>query len=64
MATRVLRAVACVAACSQAVGIKVGDRLPEANLDLGFPPTATSLKSLCAGRKIVVVGLPGAFTPT
>jgi len=47
-----------------ALGIKVGDKLPDATLDLGFPPEAKTLTSLCQNRKIVIVGLPGAFTPT
>jgi len=64
MARRILRALACAASLSSALGIKVGDTLPEANLDIGFPPTATPLKKLCSKRKIVIVGLPGAFTPT
>jgi len=44
--------------------IKVGDTLPDVSLDLGFPPEKFSVKKACAGKKIVVVGLPGAFTPT
>lgn len=46
--------------------IKVGDKLPEANLfrigDKG--PEAFSSGEYFAGRKVVVFGLPGAFTPT
>jgi len=64
MARRVLQALACAAALSKALGIKVGDKLPDVKFDLGFPPEAVPLKKICAGRKIVVVGLPGAFTPT
>lgn len=45
--------------------VKVGDTLPEgAFLDEGFPPKQVPLKEICAGKKIVLVGLPGAFTPT
>jgi len=42
----------------------VGDRIPDVTLDFGFPPTAVSASERCAGKKIVFVGLPGAFTPT
>merc|ERR1712107_724692 len=30
----------------------------------GFPPEKVMLGDLCAGKKVVFVGLPGAFTPT
>jgi 2-Cys peroxiredoxin 5 len=49
---------------STALGIKVGDKLPDVELDINFPPEKVSVSSLCLGKKIVVVGLPGAFTPT
>jgi len=62
MAKRVLLAAA--AAIASVRGIQVGDMLPEATLDLGFPPEAVTTHSLCANKKIVLVGLPGAFTPT
>jgi len=66
MALRVLRALACAAGVA-AAPVKVGDTLPD-NSDLafhlGFPPEKVSLRKLCKGRTIVVVGLPGAFTPT
>ncbi|HEV3043562.1 MAG TPA: peroxiredoxin [Roseiarcus sp.] len=46
--------------------IKVGDRLPNATFRLvtedGPRPVATS--EFFAGKKIVLFGLPGAFTPT
>jgi len=46
--------------------IKVGDRLPNATFRLatgdGAKPTTT--KEFFGGRKIVLFGLPGAFTPT
>lgn len=62
MAKRVL--LACAAAIATVRGIKVGDTLPEAELDEGFPPAKVSTSSLCKNKKIVLVGLPGAFTPT
>ena len=46
--------------------LSVGDRLPEA--DLFVPgesgPEKKTVGELFAGRKIVLVGMPGAFTPT
>jgi peroxiredoxin len=46
--------------------IKVGDRLPHATFRLvtsdGARPVTT--REFFAGRKIVLFGLPGAFTPT
>ena len=53
--------------------IKVGDRLPEGRLTetvefdpQGCPvnPYDLSVQELVKGKKIVIIGLPGAFTPT
>jgi glutaredoxin/glutathione-dependent peroxiredoxin len=55
------------------VSIKVGDRLPDGTLtefyDQEAPgcsvgPNAFHVSDLVKGRRIVVFGLPGAFTPT
>ena len=46
--------------------LSVGDRIPEATLyvpsDSG--PQAIATKDIFPGRKVVLVGMPGAFTPT
>ena len=46
--------------------IKVGDRLPEVNFtkmtDKGPAPASTS--EIFKGKKVVLFGVPGAFTPT
>jgi len=42
----------------------VGDAIPNVGLDLGFPPEKVMLGEFCKGKKVVLVGLPGAFTPT
>jgi peroxiredoxin len=44
--------------------VKIGDAIPEVELDKGFPPEKVALKDFCQGKKVVLVGLPGAFTPT
>ena len=46
--------------------LSVGDRVPEATL---FVPSAdgprkTTTAEMFAGRRVVLVGMPGAFTPT
>eukprot|EP00440_Ansanella_granifera_P063105 gb/GFBE01068430.1/.p1 GENE.gb/GFBE01068430.1/~~gb/GFBE01068430.1/.p1 ORF type:complete len:134 (+),score=35.23 gb/GFBE01068430.1/:1-402(+) len=42
----------------------VGDAIPNVGLDEGFPPEKVMLADYCKGKKVVLVGLPGAFTPT
>jgi len=46
--------------------IKVGDKIPSATLyRMGENgPEAVKTEDLCAGKKVVLFGLPGAFTPT
>jgi len=44
--------------------INAGDKLPFVDLDYGFPPQKVNVVQYCAGRSVVIVGLPGAFTPT
>jgi len=45
-------------------GVVVGDSVPSVDLHKGFPPEKVSLTEFCKGKKVVLVGLPGAFTPT
>lgn len=47
-----------------ALGSLLGTSVPSAELDFGFPPTKINLAERLAGKKVVLVGLPGAFTPT
>lgn len=49
------------------MSIKVGDQIPEENLVVMTEkdgPQGFSLREYCKGKKIVLIGLPGAFTPT
>ena len=47
--------------------IKVGDTLPAVEMSElkveGGKPEAVNLKELCAGKKVALFGVPGAFTP-
>jgi 2-Cys peroxiredoxin 5 len=43
----------------------VGDRIPSITLDQGWgPPNKINLAERTAGKKVLLLGLPGAFTPT
>ena len=44
--------------------ITPGSKIPPVDLHFGFPPQMVNMAELTAGRKVFVVGLPGAFTPT
>ena len=46
--------------------IKVGDKLPEANLTIATAegPQATSTSEIFSGKRVALFALPGAFTPT
>lgn len=45
--------------------IDVGERLPsDLVLHHGFPPERILLNERTRGKRVVLVGLPGAFTPT
>jgi len=44
--------------------IKVGDSLPSVELFEGTPGNKVNIADLGKGKKIVIVGVPGAFTPS
>jgi peroxiredoxin len=46
--------------------IKIGDSLPQATFRVMTPdgPAARTTDDLFRGRKVVLVAVPGAFTPT
>jgi len=50
---------------SARAAVSVGDPIPAVSLDDGFPaPKSFPLQEFCKGKKVVLVGLPGAFTGT
>lgn len=48
------------------MAIKVGDKIPQATFRVMTPdgPAAKTTEDLFKGRKVVLVAVPGAFTPT
>ena len=42
----------------------VGDKLPNVELFKGFPPEKVNLAEYYKDKSVIIVGLPGAFTPT
>src|SRR5690606_39596036 len=62
-------AALAAAACRKEEGImsiKVGDRMPEGKFTVmgANGPEALTTDQLFAGQKVVLVSVPGAFTPT
>ena len=44
--------------------IKAGDKLPSATVTLSNPGDKQDIKDFCKGKKTLLVGVVGAFTPT
>ena len=43
----------------------VGDKIPSGvELHQGFPPKKYSVSDFCKDKSVILLGLPGAFTPT
>jgi 2-Cys peroxiredoxin 5 len=44
--------------------IKVGDKIPAITIDHGFNPiNKVNMSERLQGKKVIIMGLPGAFTP-
>mmetsp|Transcript_4172 Transcript_4172/g.13348 ORF Transcript_4172/g.13348 Transcript_4172/m.13348 type:complete len:115 (-) Transcript_4172:837-1181(-) len=43
--------------------IKAGDKFPKSELHLGFPPDKVDMQERLKEKKVVILSLPGAFTP-
>jgi 2-Cys peroxiredoxin 5 len=57
--------VALLAAFGSVSAIDVGDTIPaDLTLHHGFPPERISLDGRLSGKNVLLLGLPGAFTPT
>jgi peroxiredoxin len=44
--------------------ITKGTPFPKAPLQAGFPTPIIDTEEYMKGKKVIVIGLPGAFTPT
>ena len=61
----------CLNACARSLHsssylnmpVKVGDKVPSVDLFEKTPANKVNLASLCEGKKVIVFGVPGAFTP-
>ena len=42
---------------------QVGQPIPDATLFENNPGTKVNLKEFCSGKKVIIFGVPGAFTP-
>jgi len=63
MPARFLGAAARRSFHSSSAARAVGDKIPAVSVDFGFPPAKVDMAERCAGKKTIIVGLPGAFTP-
>jgi len=60
-----MRMLLITIAALAASAIKIGDPMPAVTIHSGFgPPKDVDMAARVAGKKVILVGLPGAFTPT
>ena len=43
--------------------VEIGDKVPSVTLNENSPDTKIDLSEFCSGKKVVIFGVPGAFTP-
>nr|AQW41374.1 peroxiredoxin [Penaeus monodon] len=48
---------------ARAMSIKVGDEIPSVDLFEETPANSVNSRDLCAGKKVLIFAVPGAFTP-
>ncbi|KAL7636596.1 UNVERIFIED_CONTAM: hypothetical protein RMT77_013373 [Armadillidium vulgare] len=48
---------------SRAMSAKVGEHLPSIDLHEDTPANSINISDLCKGKKVILFGVPGAFTP-
>jgi len=61
---KILQGIVGILALAATTAIKVGDKFPDVKVMKDFPPDTVDLTSRIADKKVLLVGLPGAFTPT
>lgn len=44
--------------------VSEGAKFPAVQVDFGFPPEKVNMAERLKDKKVLVVGMPGAFTPT
>lgn len=50
--------------CAAGKTIAVGDKIPSITIDHGFNPIEkVNMAERTKGKKVIILGLPGAFTP-
>jgi len=65
MVDAMLRAALVLGVVCGATAISAGDKIPSSlTLDHGFPPDKILLAERVKHKNVIIVGLPGAFTPT
>lgn len=57
---------ACITSADAFSAIKAGAKIPAVDMfhDFGSPDLVHNMAEYTANKKVAVVGLPGAFTPT
>ena len=46
------------------LNVEVGESIPDVSIDYDFPPDKVNLAEYSKDKSLLLIGLPGAFTPT